>query len=85
MQVGWQYLNVSGGGSGYLANGGSYVTLVSPTDARDFTLVIEKLQGACLRCSGQTTSAELVTVQLQVFQIIVVCLLNWFALFLVRF
>ena len=63
---GWKYLSVPGGGSGLLpesAGNGSYVTLVPPPAAvgaasssfssSDFTLVIEKLAGACLHCDAQ--------------------------------
>ncbi len=69
-QPGWRYANVAeGGGSGYLASGGSYVTLLSPspnatTGLYDFTVVVEKLQGPCLRCAGPSTSAEVVAFQL---------------------
>ena len=54
---GWRYLSVPGGGSGVLpasAGNGSYVTLVPPAGsaATDFTLVIEKLEGACLHCDS---------------------------------
>ena len=59
-EVGWRYL-AAGKGAGSLAGGGSYVTLVSPSDAARFTIVAEKLEGRCLRCAGQTTSDELVT------------------------
>ena len=50
-QVGWKYLAV-GKGSGMLSAGGSYVSYVS-TDNQHFTLVVEKLEGRCLRCRGQ--------------------------------
>jgi hypothetical protein len=58
---GWIYLSVPGGGSGLLpaaAGNGSYVTLIPPLapsagSSSDFTLVIEKLAGACLHCDAQ--------------------------------
>ena len=50
-QVGWKYLAV-GKGSGMLSAGGSYVSYVS-ADNQHFTLVVEKLEGRCLRCAGQ--------------------------------
>lgn len=62
-EVGWQYLPVSSGGSGMLSMGGSFVTLVEPGGG-NFTLVLEKLEGRCLRCAGQTTSTETVSVKL---------------------
>eukprot|EP00912_Choanoflagellata_sp_UC4_P001195 UC4_evm2s747 len=57
VKVGWKYLDVNHG-SGYLTNGGSYVTLVSP-DSAYFSIIIEKLEGRCLRCAGQNTIDEL--------------------------
>lgn len=68
VEVGWKYVAV-GAGSGMLADlpsgggGGSYTTLVSP-DSKHFTVVIEKLEGRCLRCAGQTTHDEEVAVTL---------------------
>lgn len=59
VEVGWKYL-ATGAGAGMLAGGGSYVTLVDPTGSAHFTLVLEKLEGRCLRCAGQTTSSETV-------------------------
>eukprot|EP01052_Picozoa_sp_SAG31_P007156 SAG31_NODE_337_length_17493_cov_5.855755_19_plen_792_part_00 len=58
VEPGWSYL-ANGKGSGYLADGGSYVTLVSP-NRKSFTVVLEKLEGMCLRCAGQTTKDEAV-------------------------
>jgi hypothetical protein len=65
VEVGWRYLHVPGGGSGMLpgGNGGSYVTLVPPTDLSGLTIVVEKLEGKCLRCAGETTAGETVTFQ----------------------
>ena len=69
----------SGFGSGYLTGGGSYVTLVPPTTSPsstlgkntvaeagggDFTIVIEKLEGDCLRCKGEATTNETLEFQL---------------------
>ena len=59
VDIGWKYLAV-GAGSGMLAGGGSYVTLVSP-DGRHFSLIVEKLEGRCLRCAGQTTTTETIS------------------------
>ena len=42
-EVGWRYL-AHGSGVGKLANGGSYVSLVSK-DSKDFTMVIETMVG----------------------------------------
>ena len=57
VEPGWLYLHVPGGGSGFLppaAGNGSYVTLVPPDRGRaDFTLVVEKLAGACLHCAAE--------------------------------
>ena len=68
LQPGWQYLPV-GLGSGYLVSGGSYVTLVAPflndDGSQHFAVIIEKLEGACLRCSGDTTQPEEVTFTLE--------------------
>lgn len=58
MNIGWHLLQ--GGSSGMLSGGGSYVSATSP-DKSDFTLVLETLQGNCLRCSGGPTSAQNVT------------------------
>ena len=63
VDIGWKYLAV-GAGSGMLAGGGSYVTLVSP-DGRHFSLIVEKLEGRCLRCAGQTTTTETISFQLR--------------------
>ena len=58
-------LKAVGHGSGMLAapGGGSYTSLVSP-DLKHFTVIIEKLEGRCLRCAGQTTKDETVTISL---------------------
>ena len=69
-EPGWRFLSVNSGGSGWLSQGGSYVTMVSGTDTNDskvpqFTLVLEKLHGRCLRCAGQNTTDENVQVNLQ--------------------
>jgi len=61
MQIGWHLLQ--GGSSGMLAGGGSYVSATSP-DKSHFTLVLETLQGNCLRCHGGPTSAQNVTFSL---------------------
>ena len=67
---GWRYLVAThNGGSGYLAHGGSYVTMISPqpnatTGLYDFSIVVEKLEGACLRCAGESTQPETVVFQL---------------------
>ena len=49
-----------GSGRGMLAGGGSYMTAIS-ADRKDFTLVLETMQGNCLRCSGGTTSTQTLT------------------------
>ena len=73
VEPGWRYLSVTAGGSGMLTSGGSFVAMVSPTGhmlrgaeglGTQVTLVAEKLEGRCLRCSGQTTSTETVTFKL---------------------
>ena len=57
-QIGWKLLmNTS---RGMLPGGGSYISAVSPNMA-DFTLVLETMQGNCLRCSGGATSAQTLT------------------------
>ena len=69
-----QSTSTTGSGSGYLPQGGSYITLIPPPSktssnslgkntvstagAGDFSLVIEKLEGDCLRCKGGPTTAE---------------------------
>eukprot|EP00039_Didymoeca_costata_P008210 m.109132 g.109132 ORF g.109132 m.109132 type:complete len:800 (-) comp13993_c0_seq1:24-2423(-) len=60
VEPGWRYLPVHSNGSGYLQQGGSYVTLVDPTGTH-FTMVLEKLEGRCLRCAGQVTETEAIT------------------------
>ena len=60
-------MTTSGGGSGYLSLGGSYVSLVTDPDvdgSQQLTIIVEKLEGACLRCSGQTTQPETVVFEL---------------------
>ena len=52
-----------------LPNGGSFVTMVSSDGKNDgevpeVTIVVEKLEGRCLRCAGQNTTTETVTFQL---------------------
>eukprot|EP00117_Sycon_ciliatum_P003339 scpid27803/ scgid8175/ Galactocerebrosidase; Galactocerebroside beta-galactosidase; Galactosylceramidase; Galactosylceramide beta-galactosidase len=81
-QPGWVYLaqgdptkQTGAMGAGYLAGGGSFITLVPPTSdpsstlgkntvaiagGGDFSLIIEKLEGDCLRCKGQNTTNETV-------------------------
>jgi hypothetical protein len=49
-----------GNSRGVLPGGGSYITAVSP-DKSQFTLVLETMQGNCLRCSGHATVAQNVT------------------------
>lgn len=58
MTVGWKLLQ--GNNAGMLPLGGSYITAISP-DMKDFTLVLETLQGNCLRCSGGVTHAQNIT------------------------
>lgn len=56
---GWRYLHTPGGGSGFLPpsmGGGSYVTLVPPTDLSGLTIVIEKVAGPC-KCMPANVSA----------------------------
>lgn len=60
-EPGWKYL--AGEGVGMLANGGSWVGMVSP-DGQEVTLTVEKLEGRCLRCAGQTTETETVQFKL---------------------
>ena len=55
-QPGWRFLSVPGGGSGALPGGGSYVTLVPPGDTSQVTLILETLEGRCLRCAGEAPS-----------------------------
>ena len=75
IEPGWKY--IGNGGRGFLQNGGSYVSLVSPEVTSnlmapnatnnaviDLTIVVEKLQGDCLRCAGGNTSDEIVTFSL---------------------
>jgi len=52
---GWVYVPV-GSGSGLLEGNGSFVTLRS-SDASEFSVVVETLQGDCLRCAGGPTAA----------------------------
>ena len=59
MQVGWHLLQ-GPAGKGLLPGGGSYVTATSP-DLTQFTLVLESLQGNCLRCSGGPTQPQNLT------------------------
>ena len=54
-EPGWRFLSVPGGGSSRLPGGGSYVTLVPPTGV-GVTLILETLEGACLRCGGESPS-----------------------------
>jgi len=49
-EAGWHYLAV-GDGAGLLPDGGTYVTTVSE-DVKDFTLVLETLQGQCFYRGG---------------------------------
>ena len=54
VKPGWRYLKTNGG-SGFLAGGGSYVTLVPPDEEKSprtlpnntFTMIVETLQGDC--------------------------------------
>lgn len=46
-----------------LVSGGSFVTLVQP-GGKNVTVVLEKLEGRCLRCAGQTTTTETVSIKL---------------------
>eukprot|EP01062_Namystynia_karyoxenos_P031737 TRINITY_DN2350_c2_g1_i1.p1 TRINITY_DN2350_c2_g1~~TRINITY_DN2350_c2_g1_i1.p1 ORF type:complete len:808 (+),score=197.48 TRINITY_DN2350_c2_g1_i1:73-2424(+) len=59
-EVGWRYVP---GAAGMLEKGGSVVALASP-DGADFTVVLEKLEGSCLRCAGQTTKVETVSIRI---------------------
>lgn len=54
-EPGWRFLTVPSGGSGRLPGGGSYVTLVPPTGV-GVTVILETLEGACLRCGGELPS-----------------------------
>ena len=87
-EPGWIYLAIhnnqststTGSGSGYLPEGGSYITLVPPSSktssnplgkntvatagAGDFSLVIEKLEGNCSSCKIGPTTAETVQFKL---------------------
>ena len=64
-QPGWTYLSV-GGGAGKLPGGGSYVTLVPPSGApAGMTLVVESLQGKCLRAPGVATVDQNLTFALE--------------------
>eukprot|EP00929_Paragymnodinium_shiwhaense_P107247 TRINITY_DN73324_c0_g1_i1.p1 TRINITY_DN73324_c0_g1~~TRINITY_DN73324_c0_g1_i1.p1 ORF type:complete len:1284 (+),score=210.47 TRINITY_DN73324_c0_g1_i1:66-3917(+) len=62
-EVGWRILGTYEGeagqlgSSGPLSYGGTYVTYVSP-DGADFTIVVEKLHGACHRCTVQESAEE---------------------------
>ena len=60
---GWRYLEVGpAGGAGELPGGGSYVTLVAPGGAQDgVTVVVESLQGKCLRADGVASVDQNVT------------------------
>ena len=58
---GWRFLSVPSGSSGHLPGGGAYVTLVPPDSLADVTIVVETLAGKCLRCAGQTATAQNVT------------------------
>ncbi|GMI51912.1 hypothetical protein ScalyP_jg5977 [Parmales sp. scaly parma] len=60
-EVGWEFVD---NGSGYLSEGGSYVSMVDPK-TNDFSIIIEKLHGDCLRCPGPgSTEGEVVTIKL---------------------
>lgn len=59
---GWHFLSVASQGSGALPGGGNYATLVPPTGS-GMTVILESLQGDCLRCKGAPTSAQSVTFQ----------------------
>lgn len=67
IEPGWRYLLVNGsGGSGLLPSSlgnGSYVTLVSPNNLTDFTLIIEKIVGPCKCASPGTGNTTDATVQ----------------------
>ena len=56
-QPGWRYLAVgAAGGAGPLPGGGTYVTLVAPGGpAAGATIIVESLQGKCLRADGVAT------------------------------
>ena len=74
LEPGWVY--VAGEGRGMLPGGGSYVASVSPpagggsgsgnaaAGVGDLTIVVEKLEGRCLRCAGQATATETVAFRL---------------------
>lgn len=63
-QPGWRFLSVASGGSGYLPGGGAYATLVPAGSLSDVTIILESLQGDCLRCKGGKTQGQSVTFQL---------------------
>lgn len=56
MTVGWHLL-LTDAGRGLLPGGGSYVVARSPSGA-DFSLILESLEGACLRCAGGAVPAQ---------------------------
>lgn len=61
VQPGWTMLHARPGrGASALPHGGSYVTFVDPSKD-NVTIVVEKLEGDCLRCAGGATQAETVT------------------------
>lgn len=45
-------------GSGLLPAGGSFVSSLAPARGNAFTLILESLEGACLRCSGGAVPAQ---------------------------
>eukprot|EP00045_Choanoeca_perplexa_P014026 m.162775 g.162775 ORF g.162775 m.162775 type:complete len:791 (-) comp16539_c0_seq8:740-3112(-) len=59
-QVGW---TMHTGMNGTLTNGGTYVAYTDP-DKIYLTVVLEKLEGDCLRCAGRVAQDETVTLRL---------------------
>lgn len=68
-QPGWRILPVgsaavAAGGSGALPLGGHYVTLVPADSMSEVTIVVETLEGKCLRCPGTSTQAQTLQIKL---------------------
>ena len=70
IEPGWLYLSVPSGGSGSLAQGGTYVTLREPVNSGDahWSLVLETLEGDCMYNAGCLGKASVETQSLT-FQI----------------
>lgn len=54
-------------GSGTLQGGGTFVTAVSP-DGADASIILETLEGNCLRCAGRIASPTNLTIELVGFE-----------------